>query len=131
MVEVCPLLSPETVKFKGFAEVAERPVMVSWLDPPAEMEVELKVHVIPLLHARTMEFSRRVLGPWAEMVKVVLVVPMGITLDRALEESEKTGVPVPLRVRPVFPFTASDATETLPATVPEPVGEKLTLTLQL
>lgn len=62
------LLVPVTVKFKGFAELAERPVTVTVLDPPAEIEEELKEQVAPLLQDRMMEFCRSVLGPEAEIV---------------------------------------------------------------
>ena len=104
---------------------------MSELDPPAEIEDGLKLHVAPLLQDSTMEFGRSVLGPKAEMVKDAVVEPMGTILDRALEESEKTGLPVPDSVRPVFAFTAFDVTETLPVVFPEPVGVKLTVTVQL
>ena len=74
--------------------VAVRPVTVSVLDPPAEIEAGLKLHVAPLLQDNAMD-ARKVLGPEAEMVKVAVVEPMRTTLDRALEESENTGIPVP------------------------------------
>ena len=53
-VAVCPPPVPETVMFKGFAVVAERPVTVSVLDPPTVIEAGLKVHVAPLAHDREM-----------------------------------------------------------------------------
>ena len=65
---VCPLAAPLTVKFKGLAVVALRLETVTWLDPPAEIELELKLHVTPELHESTTEFGRMVLGPRAETV---------------------------------------------------------------
>jgi len=104
---------------------------MSEVDPPAEIEDELKLHVAPLLQDSTMEFGRSVLGPRAEMVNAAVVEPIGTILDRALEESENTGLPVPDSVRPVFAITAFETTETLPVEFPEPVGVKLTATVQL
>jgi len=66
--EVWLLLVPVTVKLNGFAEVEDNPVTVTWLDPPAEMEDELKVHTTEVLHFRMMEPVRSVLGPDAVMV---------------------------------------------------------------
>jgi hypothetical protein len=104
---------------------------VSEVDPPAEIEDELKLHVAPLLQDSTMEFGRSVLGPRAEMVNPAVVEPIGTILDRVLEESENTGLPVPDSTRVVFPFTAFETTATLPVEFPEPVGVKLTATVQL
>jgi hypothetical protein len=70
---------------------------------------------------------RKVLGPAAEMVKLVVLVPTRITLDRALEESEKTGLPVPVTESDVLAFTAFDETSTEPAIFPVAEGLKLTL----
>ena len=56
---------------------------------------------------------------------------MRTTCDRVLEEREKTGLPVPARVRLVDPFTASDATLTDAVALPEPEGVKFTETVQL
>jgi hypothetical protein len=56
---------------------------------------------------------------------------MVTTLDRVLEESEKTELPVPDRASPVDAFTAFDATLRLALTVPEAVGVKFTETVQL
>jgi hypothetical protein len=122
---------PETVKFKGFAVVAERPVKVSDVDPPAEIEDELKLQVAPEPQDSTMEFGRSVLGPKADMVNSAVVEPIGTILDRALEESENTGLPVPDSESAVVPFTAFDVTATLPVELPDPVGVKLTATVQL
>ena len=62
------MLVPVTVKFRGFAEVGERPEIETTLDPPAEIDEGLKTHVTPVLQDRTMEFCRSVLGPAAEIV---------------------------------------------------------------
>ena len=127
---VCPLLVPLTVKFKGFAVVDERPPRVSVLDPPAGIEVGLKPHDAPLLQVSTMGL-KNVLGPDAEMVKVTLFEPIRMTLDRALEESVKTGLPVPVRVSAVIVFAAFDVTWTLPLAVPVAAGVKLTEMVQV
>lgn len=120
-----PVLVPVTVKFRGFAVLALRPVRVSVLDPPVETEDGLKVHVAPELQVKLMA-PRNVLGPEAEIVKVAVLEPMRITLDRALEESEKTGLPVPDRASDEEVFTAFEVTLTLPVTLPVLVGVKLT-----
>ena len=116
---------PETVKFKGFAVLEVRPVRVSVLDPPVGMAFGLKVHVAPELQVKLMD-PRNVLGPEAEMVKVVVLDPMRTTLDRAFEESEKTGLPVPVRESAVAVFAAFEVIVTLPVTFPVLVGVKLT-----
>lgn len=121
---VCPALVPLTVKFNGFAEFAERPVTVSVLDPPAGIDDGLKLHRAPGPQDRLM-LLRNVLGPAAEMAKVAVVEPMRTTLDRALEESVKTGFPVPANCS-VAAFTAFDVTWTVPVTLPVDVGVKLT-----
>ena len=59
---------PATVKLKGFAELADRPVTVTTLDSPAEIEEELKVHTTLVLHFKMMEFGLTVLGPEAVTV---------------------------------------------------------------
>ena len=104
---------PITVKFKGFAVVAERPETVSVLDPPVEMDEGLKAHVAPDPQAKAMD-PRNVLGPEAATVKVVVVDPMTMMLDRWLEESEKIGLPVPDTETDVVALTAFEATWTLP-----------------
>lgn len=128
-VAVCPLPVPVTVTFKGFAVAEVRPVTVSRLDPPATIELGLKAHVAPLLQDNAMD-PRKVLGAEAEMVNVVVLEPMRITLDRALEESEKTGLPVPDSDSDGEPV-AFDAMETLPVTLPVVVGVKLTAMVQV
>lgn len=128
-VAVCPLPVPMTVMFKGFAVVGVRPVTVSVLDPPAVIELGLKVHVAPPLHDNAMD-PRKLLGAEAEMLNVVVLEPMRTTLDRALEEREKTGLPVPDSESDAPP-TAFDAMETLPLTLPVAAGEKLTAMVQV
>ena len=128
-LEVCPALVPLTVKFVGFAEPGERFVTVSVLDPPAGIDPGVKSHLVPLLQLRLM-LVRNELGPEAEMVKVAVVEPMRTTLDRELEESVKTGLPVPANCSEVDAVTASDATRRLPVTLPVDVGVKLTAMLQ-
>ena len=53
------------------------------------------------------------------------------TLDRVLDESEKTGLPVPESASAVVPFTALDWTVTAPVTFPDAEGEKFTEIVQL
>ena len=125
------LLVPVTVKLRGFAELAERPVTVTMLDPPGEIEPELKAHVTLVLHFRTMEFCLSVLGPEAVMVNCAVWVPTVSTCDRVLEEREKTEFPVPDTARFVDMFTASEATFTLALTFPVALGVKFTETEQL
>ena len=124
------MLVPVTVKFKGFAVVGERPVTVTKLDPPTAIEAGLKVHVAPELQAREI-FPRNVLGPAAAIVKDAVLVPMRTTLDRWFEESEKTGLPVPVKATAVAVFTAFDVTVTLPVWDPVLLGVKFTATVQL
>ena len=118
-----------TVKFKGFAVLGVRPVRVSVLDPPVVIDDGLKLHVGPELQVKLMA-PRKVLGPEAEIVKVAEVEPMRTTLERALEESEKTGLPVPAKFSAVL-FVAFEATLTLPVTLPVLAGVKLTATVQV
>ena len=125
------LAVPVTVKLKGFAEPADRPVTVAMLDPPGEIEGELNVHTTLVLHLRIMEFGLIVLGPEAVMVNCAVWVPTVSTCDRVLEDKEKTELPVPESARAVFPFTASDATFTLAVTIPDALGVKFTATEQL
>jgi hypothetical protein len=119
-----------TVKFKGFAVLDVRPVTVSVLDCPAEIEAGLKVQVAPLLQDKAM-LLKNVLGAAAEMVKVAVPEPMVVTIDRALEESVKTEVPVPDRLTDVVAFAAFDRMLTLPVTFPVLVGVKLTEMVQV
>ena len=128
---VCALLVPVTVKFKGFAEVADSPVTVRTVDDPADIEVVPKLHVTPLLQLSRIEFCRRVLGPVAEIVNCACWLPTRSTLERLLEERENTEVPVPASASPVDPFTALESTVTLPDSLPDPVGLKFTETVQL
>src|SRR5208282_3476729 len=120
---------PLTVKFKGFAEVDERPETVTVLDPPAEIEPGLKEHVGPPAQDSEM-LPRSVLRPVAEIVKVAVVEPMRTTLDRALEESAKLGLPVPASCN-VGVFTAFEEIRTLPLILPVVVGAKLTEMVQV
>jgi len=119
-----------TVKFKGFAVLDVRPVTVSVLDCPAEIEAGLKVQVAALLQDKAM-LLRNVLGAAAEMAKVAVPEPMVVTIDRALEESVKTEVPVPDRLTDVVAFVAFDRMLTLPVTFPVLVGVKLTEMVQV
>lgn len=128
-VPVCPPPVPVTVRFKGLAVLAVRPDTVSVLDPPTEIEVGLKVHVAPLLQDKAIG-DRKLLGPVAAIAKVVAVEPMRITLDRALLESEKTGLPVPVSCS-AGELTAFEVTRTLPVTLPVEVGVKLTEIVQV
>ena len=122
---------PTTEKFKGFAEVEERPETVTWLDPPVETVGELKLQVAPPLQLKVMVLAMTVLGPKTEMVKLAVWEPIKTTLDRALEERVKTGLPVPETARPVVPLTALEVTATLPEVLPVALGVKLTATVQL
>lgn len=123
------MLVPVTVKLKGFAVLDVRPDTVTVLEPPAETELGLKVHVAPLPHDNAMA-PWNVLGAAAEMVKVAVVEPMTRTLDRALEESENTGLPVPASVSDVAVFTAFEVMVRLPVTLPVEAGVKLTAMVQ-
>jgi len=127
--EPCAPALPVTVKFMGFAEVALRPVTVSSLEAPGAMEDGLKEQVAPVLQLRPM-FPVKVLGADAEIVKLAVFVPIRMTFDRALDESEKIGLPVPVRDSPVEASTALEATAILPVTLPVEVGLKLTETVQ-
>lgn len=126
---VCPPPVPATVMFRGFAVVAERFVTVRVLEPPTGIELGLKVHDAPVLQDKAME-DTKVLGPAAETVKVAEGVPMRRTLERALVESEKTGLPVPVSWSdPVL--TALESTLTMPVALPVDVGVKLTEMVQV
>jgi hypothetical protein len=125
----CWPLLPVIEKFNGFAEVDLRPVIVRVLDCPPEIEEGLNVQVAALLQESAMGV-RNVLGAAAETVKVAVWDPMSSTLDRALEESEKTGVPVPVKLSEVAPVTAFEVIWTVPVVLPVVVGEKLTAMVQ-
>jgi len=125
-----PVLVPVTVKFRGFAVFELRLVRVRVLDPPAEIPCGLNVHVTPEPQDKLMA-PWNVLGPEAVMVKVAFGEPMRTTLDRALEESEKRGLPVPVTLSPVAVFTAFEVTVMVPVTLPVLLGVKLTPTVQL
>src|ERR1019366_5501298 len=111
--------------------VALRLETATWLDPPAEIELELKLHVTPELQVSTTEFGRMVLGPRAETVNWADVVPIMTTFERELAASEKIALPVPDNLKAEAACTALEVTVTLPMTAPELVGEKLTLMAQL
>src|ERR1039458_8081129 len=118
------LAVPVTVKLKGFAEPAERPVTVAMLDPPGEIEGELNVHTTLVLHFRMMEFSLIVLGPEAVVVNCAVWVPTISICDRVLEDREKTEFPVPDTARLVAVLTAFEAKFTLELRFPEAWGGK-------
>ena len=121
-----PLAVPVTVRFKGFAVDELRPVTVSTLDCPAGIEPGVKVQVALLLQDSA-TFPRKVLGPAAEMVKVAVLEPIRVTFDRALEERENSGVPVPDSSREMLGLVALDVICTEPVTLPVEVGVKLTV----
>jgi hypothetical protein len=125
---VCVPLVPVTEKLRGFAVEEERLKTVRVLDPPAEIVPGLKLHVAPLVQDRLMEF-RNDEGAVAVIVNVAVVVPTRMTFDRALEDSVKTGLPVPVSVS-AGPVVAFEVTATLPVALPVPVGVKLTDTVQ-
>jgi hypothetical protein len=129
MVADCEPPDPVTVKFKGLAELEDRPVTVRVLDPPAGIEDGLKVHVAALLQDNPI-YPRNVLGPAAEIEKLAVVEPITNTLDRWLEERVKTGLPVPAKLIKGLWFAAFDAIVTLPLIFPELVGVKLTAMVQ-
>ena len=124
-LEDCKPPVPVTVKFRGFAEFAVRPVTLRVLDPPTGTELGLKEHVTVLLQDKP-TVPRYVLGPETEREKVALAVPMRTTLARWLEERVKTGFPVPDKLIIELEFDAFDAMPTLPVIFPELVGVKLT-----
>ena len=130
MVLVCPAEVPVTVKFKGFAVAAERLVTTATLDPPAGMEAGLNVHVAPFPHDKAMVFVNE-LGAVAEIVKVVLLVPITRIVERWLADREKTGVPVPARLTEEVPLTALEVTLTLPVRFPAVLGAKFTTTVHV
>jgi hypothetical protein len=119
-----------TVKFKGLAVLAFNPVRVSALDPPGGIAEGLKVQEAPVLQPKVMA-PWRVLGAAAEIVKLAVLEPIRITLDRALEESENTGLPVPASWSAALVVTALDAIATLPVTFPVLMGLKLTKMVQV
>jgi hypothetical protein len=109
---------------RGFAVDEESPVTVRELDPPAEIEVGLKVHVAPPQDSAM--GLKNVLGPEAEMEKFAVWVPTRRILERWFEESAKTGLPVPASLRAVVAFTAFEVILTPPVTLPVLAGVKLT-----
>lgn len=115
---------------RGLEVVALSPLTVSVLVWPAVIEAESKEQVTPAEQARVM-LSVNELGAEAETVKVVEAVPMVRTVDRGLEEREKTALPVPWRSTPWGLFAASSVTVRLPELAPLPVGVNVMLTLQL
>lgn len=125
----CWPLLPVIEKFNGFAVVDLRPVIVRVLDCPPDTEEGLKLHVAPLLQDSAMG-DRNVLGATTDTVNEAAWDPMSSTFDRALEESEKTGVPVPTKLSEVAPVTAFEVISTVPVVLPVEVGEKLTAMVQ-
>ncbi len=77
------------------------------------------------------EFFKSVLGPRAVRVNCADVLPMVTTLDRELEDSVKTELPMPDKDRLVVPLTASEETLSVEVSVPDPVGVKVTEIVQL
>jgi hypothetical protein len=125
------LLLPVTVRFKGLAETAESPVTVTTLDPPGEIALGLKLQVTWVLQVRAMVVRRPVLGPSAVTWNWVDELPMGTMLDRALAESVKMELPVPVKGKVTGLLTAFEIMPMLALSVPEPVGVKDTEIVQL
>ena len=107
------------MKFKGFADVAERLLTVSVLACPARIEVGLKEQVAGLQLSEM--FPVNVLGAEAATLNVVEVVPMRSTLDRVLAERVKIGMPIPVNVTEGL-FAASDWIARPPERFPLAVG---------
>ena len=132
MVALCPLaVLPVTVKLSGFAEVEVSPVTVIVLDWPTGTELWLNSHVTPPLQVSVTGFRSSVFGPCTLIWNCAALAPMVTTVDRELAARVKTELPVPLRVKFVDWFTASDATLIAPVRVPEAVGVKVADTVQL
>lgn len=121
---------PVTVKFKGFALVAERPRTVTVLLCPAVIDAGSKAQVAPEEQESAISLTKE-LGAEAETVKVVEVVPITTVLDRALVEREKIVFPVPVSGTPWGLPAASSLMSRVPLRVPLPVAVNVTLTVQL
>ena len=118
---VCPAEVPVAVKFRGFAEVAESPETVRVLDCPGRTDAGLNAQVAELLQDSAM-VPPTVLDAATEIVKVAVFEPMGITLDRAFDDREKDGVPVPERLTTTFDCTAVEVMLMDPLTFPVVLG---------
>ena len=116
-----------TEKSKGLADFADKPLTVTTLDCPAVIAAGLKLHV-PVLQVRSI-VPWNVDGAAAVMVNVVDLVPIRMTLDLALAESEKTAFPVPERFTACGLLVASSLTVNDPDRVPVVVGVNVTLTV--
>ena len=120
---VCPPLVPVIVKFRGFAELAVRPLTVRVLVWPGGTVVGLKVQVAPDPQPSA-TFPRKELGAEAATLNVAEVLPIRRTLERVLAESVNCAIPVPESVTATA-FAALDRILRLPVRLPLPVGLKV------
>ena len=126
----CDPLMPLTLKLKGLVVEAERLLSVNLLDCPSKIEAGLNVHVAPAEQASVM-VPVKLEGPEAATVKVADVVPTNTVLVVAVEESEKTARPIPVRGTVWGLPVALSLILNDPLRAPLPVGTKVTLAVQL
>ena len=123
-------LVPSTTKLKGFVVDAERSETVSVLLCPRVMEEGLNEQVGPDSQEREM-LPEKVLGPEAEMVNVVDVVPIRMTFEGLDTASENPDVPVPVRETVCEPPETLLVMVIVPVRDPVAVGVKVTKILQV
>jgi len=122
---------PVTVMLKGLGEFAESEFTFTMLVCPPLIEEGLNEQVTPPPELQLSAFKEvKELGAAAAIIKVVEVLPISRTDDVALAERENCGVPLPesvtAREPPVESLMVSE-----PVTLPDFVGVKVTLAVQL
>ena len=129
-VAVCDPLVPVTAKLNGLGVEAERPLSVSVLLWPANIEVGLKEQVTAVGQDRPM-LPEKPLTALALTVKVVEVDPMMVDTVGLLDDREKRASPVPERATPWGLPVALSLMLKVPVLLPLAVGANTTRTEQL
>jgi hypothetical protein len=118
------------LKLKGLAVDPERPLTVMVLLCPAVIDAGLKEQVAPLAHVKLI-LSVKPVGPEAEIIKVVELVPMVMVTELLSAESENTASPVPDRLTLCGLPVALSVTVNKPVRLPDAVGVNVMLKEQL
>jgi hypothetical protein len=118
------------LKLKGLAVDPERPLTVMVLLCPTVIDAGLKEQVAPLAHVKLI-LSVKPVGPEAEIMKVVELVPMVMVTELLSAESENTASPVPDRLTLCGLPAALSVTVNKPVRLPDAVGVNVMLKEQL
>lgn len=114
---------PVTLMFSGLEVVAVSPLTVTVLLWPAVTVLGLNAHVAPDEQVSVI-VSKKVLGAEAVTVNVSVAVPIWMTLERVLAESENNAFPLPESATDCAPTAALSEMVTVPDRAPLPVGVK-------